>query len=665
MSTEKTHQRSEESEIQLRMIIQSTHIGTWEYYPLSGELNWSEECRNIFAIPAHTKIDFETFAERVHPEDRDFVIREIQKAMRPDGDGYYDIRYRIQRFASDEVRWIHARGKTFFDESRQCDRFLGTVIDITDLRKREESLKESELKSRLVMEASGMGSFVNDLTHVDFRYSGRMAEIFGFGNPASTLSPQQFVERIHSDDLEIRNQAHERMLETGTLFYEARVVWPDESIHWMRVNGKLVFDSKGSPSRIYGTVMDITHQKNEARELEKLVLERTLSLEKRNRDLQRSEERYQRVIAEVQDYAIILLDPNGIIQTWNKGAEKIKRYSEAEIVGKHFSIFYLPEDQQRMLPQQLIAEAEKNGRAVHEGWRRRKDGTTFWGSITITALHNPLNEIIGFSKVTRDLTDKKKAEDQLLEYTRQLESQNKELEQFAYVASHDLQEPLRKIQTFASIMQKNADNKTLVAQYLQKIEIASARLSQLVKSLLDYSRLSAATTYEEPVDLNVTVAGVKIDFELLLEETQTQISSTTLPTIKGHPIQLSQLFANLIGNAIKFRREAPKISISSRRISKEEVKNNPGDLKHNHYLEISFDDNGIGFDEKYLTKIFTIFQRLHPRHEFEGAGIGLALCKKIMIRHDGYLTGESSPGAGSTFYAYFPAEALLGEAPKS
>jgi PAS domain S-box-containing protein len=656
ISTEGARRKqSEESEVRLRLVIHSTHIGTWEYYPQTDELNWSDECKKIYAIPANTKIDFETFAKRIHSEDTEFVNHEIQKAMEADGDGNYDITYRILRFDNDEVRWIRAQGKVFFNDQKQCDRFIGTVIDITDQRNAEEVLKESELKSRLAIEASGMGSFMRELSQSQFQFSDRLAEIFGFES-SNNLTQQDFIERLHPDDREVRFQAHQRMLEIGSLFYEARIVWPDESIHWVRFNGKLVYDNKGIPSRLYGTAMDITNQKTEASELENLVRERALSLEKKSRALQRSEERYHRVIDEVQDYAIILLDPNGMIQTWNKGAEHIKRYKEAEVLGKHFSIFYLPEDQERKLPQQLIMEAEQNGRAGHEGWRVRKDGTRFWGSITITALHNSRNEIVGFSKVTRDLTEKKKAEDRLLEYTRQLESKNKELEQFAYVASHDLQEPLRKIQTFSGIIQKNIQSQEAVEKYLDKIDAASFRLSQLVKSLLDYSRLSSASLYDEAVDLNLILLEVKNDFELLIEERNAQIISTKLPIIKGHSIQLCQLFANLIGNAIKFSKEAPLIAISYRTVSKSEVKNNPWNLAHERYAEISFRDNGIGFEQKYESKIFTIFQRLHGRHEFEGTGIGLALCKKIMHHHDGYITCESTPGQGATFYTYFPNE---------
>src|SRR5690606_21393127 len=151
-----------------------------------------------------------------------------------------------------------------------------------------------------------------------------------------------------------------------------------------------------------------------------------------------------------------LLDANGIIQNWNKGAEKIKGYKEDEIVGKSFELFYTEEDRMAGAPKKLVAEAKEKGKAVIEGWRVKKDGTRFWGSIVLTALHDEMNNIIGFSKLTRDLTERKLAEDQLRRYSSDLEFQNRELEQFVYAASHDLKEPLRKIHIYHAYIYDNA-----------------------------------------------------------------------------------------------------------------------------------------------------------------------------------------------------------------
>ena len=206
--------------------------------------------------------------------------------------------------------------------------------------------------------------------------------------------------------------------------------------------------------------------------------------------LKMSEERYHKMVAEVQDYAIILLDANGVIENWNTGAEFIKGYNSEEIVGRRFDIFYTAEDRENGLPDKLLNQARETGKATQEGWRVRKDGTRFWGMIVITALHNKENDVIGFSKVTRDLTQKKIAEDKLASYTRELEIQNSELEQFAYVASHDLQEPLRKIQTFSELIRENFHDEEFVTKYIGKLDFSAKRMSELIKSLLNYSRLT-------------------------------------------------------------------------------------------------------------------------------------------------------------------------------
>src|SRR5690606_532970 len=200
-------------------------------------------------------------------------------------------------------------------------------------------------------------------------------------------------------------------------------------------------------------------------------------------------------------YSIILLSTDGIIENWNRGAETIKGYTADQVVGKNFEIFYTEEDRQKGLPQKNLAEASTAGRAFYEGLRVRADGTTFWGSIVLTALHNARGEMIGFTKVTRDLSEITSAADalratsiQLAEKNRELESMNQELASFAYVSSHDLQEPLRKIQTFASrIVETEHDNLSAKGKdYFIRMQNAALRMQTLIEDLLAYSRTNTA-----------------------------------------------------------------------------------------------------------------------------------------------------------------------------
>ena len=392
----------------------------------------------------------------------------------------------------------------------------------------------------------------------------------------------------------------------------------------------------------------------EARQAEEQLRSFAWELEQRNETLRKSEERYHKMIAEIEDYAIILLDTNGNIQNWNTGAEKIKGYKAEEIIGKNFRIFYLPQDRDNKLPEKLLERVIREGKSAYEGWRVRKDGSTFWGSIVVTALHDDNGEVIGLSKVTRDLTEKKKAEDKMREYLAELENRNSELEQFAYIASHDLQEPMRKIQTFTEVIERNLDDEVIVKRYFEKINTSARRMVELITSVLNYSRLSKERDFREDADLNEVLAGIESDFELPIREKNAKIVYNGLPVLKAHPLQMHQLFSNLISNALKFSSGSPVITISSQKIAKEGMKSSPVVLTADQYLEIVVKDNGIGFEQEYENLIFSMFQRLHPRQEYAGTGIGLAICKKIMENHKGFMRAEGEPRKGSSFYLYFP-----------
>lgn len=455
------------------------------------------------------------------------------------------------------------------------------------------------------------------------------------GYVASEITGKNF--RVFYTDEDRKKQLPETLLEeafkTGRVCHEGWRLKKDGSKFWGLVTITALHDEPGNVIGFSKVTRDLTERKKSEEQSERYAAE----LQRQNEMIRRSEERYHRMIAEVEDYAIILLDINGNILNWNKGAEKIKGYKESEIVGKNFSNFYLPEDQKSNLPGHLLADAAANNKATHEGWRVRKDKTRFWGSIVITAIHNDEGAVTGFSKVTRDLTQKKHFEDFIL-------MQNKQLEEYAYVASHDLQEPLRKIMMFSGLLKEKLDDKEASLQLLNKIYHSTERMANLIGAVLQYSQTSYTTELRKDIDLNAVIKTIEADFDMLLAEKNIKINCGDLPTVRGIPIQMHQLFSNLIGNAIKFSGDQPAITITA----EPEQDLDTGEV----FTKIKVADNGIGFGAEYADKIFRMFHRLHNNRT--GTGIGLALCKRIVEGHGGSITAESTPGKGSVFSIRLP-----------
>jgi signal transduction histidine kinase len=268
------------------------------------------------------------------------------------------------------------------------------------------------------------------------------------------------------------------------------------------------------------------------------------------------------------------------------------------------------------------------------------------------AIKNGNGEIIKMIGTAVDVTEEKRTEWILLEKTAELERINEELQQLAYAASHDLQEPLRKMRVFIDMMLKKIDDKESAEKYAARVQLAAERMSELIKSILEYSRISNRNKLFVPVDLNEILTHVKSDLELLITEKKAIITSDPLPVVYGIPQQLQQLFANLINNSLKFSPTAPNISIRARNLSYEEVHNNAALNENLKYAELVFTDNGIGFEPEFASQIFTMFKRLD--HQYSGTGIGLAICKKIVDNHKGSISAESEKGKGSSFTVCLP-----------
>ncbi|MEO6721455.1 MAG: PAS domain S-box protein [Ferruginibacter sp.] len=605
----------------------------------------------------------------IHPEDRPRTEVEFMQSN-SEGRIYID-KFRYRK-ADASYLILAANGIPRFNEAGTFIGHIGVFQDIdqqeltasslevlvtertADLIQQTEALKRSEERyQRMVKE-------VQDYAIILLNTEGN---IENWNNGAQRIKGYEAKEvlgkksRIFYTAADQERRLPEKLLqeaaENGRAEHEGWRVRKDGSYFWGSVvitalhddNGELIGFSK------------VTRDLSERKKTEDKLRDFTEELKQKNEYLRLSEQRYQRMIAEVQDYAILQLNENGDIVNWNAGAELIKGYSASEIIGKNFRSFYSKQDRENQLPERLLELAREKGKATHEGWRIRKDGTRFWGNIVITALHNDNNEVIGFSKVTRDLTERKEAEEALKEKNRELEKRNQELSEFAYISSHDLQEPLRKIQTFITrILESEGERFSEKGRdFFSRIQSSSIRMRTLIEDLLAYSRTNNTEQKFVVTDLNKLLQEVKHELNEIIEEKKAVIESTPLPKLDVVPFQFHQLIVNILTNGLKFSKKdvAPHISIKANIIKGSEVQDTAADelIAYHH---ISFKDNGIGFESQYNNKVFEVFQRLHGRAEYEGTGIGLAICKKIMENHSGIITAEGCLGEGATFHLYLP-----------
>jgi PAS domain S-box-containing protein len=366
-----------------------------------------------------------------------------------------------------------------------------------------------------------------------------------------------------------------------------------------------------------------------------------VSERKKAEEVLRSSEETTRLIMNSALDAIVCIDTKGCITVWNPQAEKIFGWSEQEVKGRRLSETIIPEQYRSLheagLKRFLTTRQQTVINKLIEITALNRHGKEFPVELTIIPMRQKDNDF--FCAFIRDITERREAEARQNEYAENLKQKNIELEQFAYVASHDLQEPLRTVSGFVELLKRHYDEQAdeNVTKYINYITDASDRMRRLVQDLLDYSRLGRQRILE-PIDCNQVVEEVLTDLTMSIQESQAVIKIDQLPVVSGYATEMKQLFQNLLSNSLKFRKtgEPPVISISV--IPKEE------------HWQFNVTDNGIGIEEKHWERIFIIFQRLHTKAEYEGTGIGLAHCKKITELHNGKIWVDSTPDKGSTFY---------------
>ena len=352
------------------------------------------------------------------------------------------------------------------------------------------------------------------------------------------------------------------------------------------------------------------------------------------------------LVESVRDYAIFLIDPQGHVATWNPGAENLKGYTAAEAIGQHFSVFYTAEDRATGHPAFELEVAARVGRYAEEGWRVRQDGSRFWASVVLTAVRDPAGTLLGFAKVTRDLTDRRAAEAALRDANAQLEHTNRELDRFAAIAAHDLQEPLRTVAGFATMLQdRHAEQLDENGQaYLGFVTAAVERMQRLVDDLLGYAKAGA----ERPA---AQAAGVAVSAALVVDELHAAIAERGAAVsvevdhdvvVRVHARDLESVLRNLLSNAVKFADAAdPRVVVRGTALA--------GSVR------VEVIDNGIGVDPADGAQLFQPFQRLPSAADYPGTGLGLSIAQRIIERNGGAIGVDSVTGQGSRFWFRLPA----------
>ena len=364
-------------------------------------------------------------------------------------------------------------------------------------------------------------------------------------------------------------------------------------------------------------------------------------------EVRQSEIRFRLLIDAVKDYAIISLDANGLVASWNSGAQRLKGYSAEEIIGQHVERLYLREDVERGKLAEELRRAAAEGHVDDEGWRVRKDGSQFWAEIVTTALRGADGELIGFVKIDKDISSRRAAEEQIHELNSQLTqrvdelgSVNRELEAFSYSVSHDLRAPLRHMDGFAHILKEehSANMVPEAMRYLDRILEAATHMGLLIDDLLNLAQIGRRELKREKVQITSVVKQAIAELPVEAKERNIEWRIEPLAELSCDSGLLKLVFTNLLANAVKFTRKQA--------ISVIEVGSRVADGVPTIFVR----DNGVGFDPQYADKLFGVFQRLHRQEDFEGTGIGLATVQRIVRRHGGEIWAESQLNSGTTFF---------------
>ncbi|MGO4288170.1 PAS domain S-box protein [Chitinophaga sp. RAB17] len=635
----------EDAEERSRLAMDVSELGSYDVNLKTNTVIGSPRMNEIFGVvedPTH-----DDYIYSVYWEDLPIRTAAYEAAMKS-GELLYEVRV-IHR--DKRIHWVRVKGRVYFEDGKPV-RLLGAALDITDQKQRVDALEESNKRFELLADAMPQLVWIADTEGKVIYYNSRLKE---YKLISASENGYQWEMLLHPDDQEATAVAWRNAVE-GVAPYsmEHRVLMKNGDYRWHLSRAIAERNINGDVVQWFGTATDI-HAMKQAQETirESEVLFRQLTEEAPMFVWITNTDAYmQYANKELLKYVGVDIQQLRLSNIWNEVTHPDDIPTVAAIY-----------EQQKKHPEPFSVECR-----IREGATGKYNWFLFKGVPKIEK-----QVFLGFIGTAVNIQGFRDAEQTMMEFSQQLEREvaarthelatanhqlrqtNQELEQFAYIASHDLQEPLRKVRTFAGMI---SDPDQHSKRLIDKIEVSAARMARLIHDVLNFSKLSASRELFEAVDLEKVFDNIRSDFELLIEEKSAVITHDPLPVIEGISVQLNQLFSNLVSNSLKFSRAGvpPHITVNATPANETEISAYPELVTGKRYCLITFKDNGIGFKQEHAEKIFKIFQRLHSKDDYSGTGIGLALCKKIVMNHHGSIDAIAVLDEGAVFKVILPYE---------
>ena len=725
-----------ESQERYRLAVRGSGAGLWDWNILTDEVYYSPRFKQILGYEGPEMAHhLSAFASRLHPDDHDWVFEQVNLHLQHQAP--YEVEYRLRTKAGDYC-WIFARGQAIWDEAGNPTRMAGSISDISDRKRTEAALQESQERYTLAVRGSGDGLWDWNILTNALYLSPRFKQIMDYQDHELPSNFEAWETRLHPEDRARVHAAVEEHLSRQIPYdLEYRIQTKSGDYRWVRTRAQAIWDETGNPTRMAGSISDVSARKQVEAELkqyrdrlEQMVESRTAELTQANLQLQQEITERQQIEASLKYQAeleklisvisnqFINLDPDTVdkgIETALKALSEFMQADRGHVIltpdqSKSYHCTYtwcasdIQPTQQDLQSGLLGAEAPWLDQQLQQFGVVRfasiadlppeasvekalcdRDGIQSLVAVRIVYAGS-LMGLLSIESVraerhwsARDITrlrivaeifasalERRRSQETLVERTQDLERSNTELEQFAYVASHDLQEPLRAVTSYAQLLAKRYAGQldAKADKYINYIVDGGNRMQQLIQDLLNYSRVGTKGKLFQPTKCDQVLDQALTNLAIAIRKAGAMITADPLPEVMADAGQLVQLLQNLISNAIKFQGEKlPQIHISAVKWVAGKWRTIAGKTTshpllsipppENHWL-FSVRDNGIGIEPEYRDRIFTLFQRLHTRKQYSGTGIGLAVCKKIVERHGGQIWVESADGQGATFYFTLP-----------